>query len=174
MTGLTKVPLTMLSAYGSANSDVRFDGMNVVVTPQTEDENNFGILGGVYDATAGELTLKLRNGAELSLTGFMTQSEIGVGPAGPQGIAGVDGRDGLNGIDGDRGQTGCQGPPGPPGRQGPRGEQGLPGATGPKGNDGATGPTGADGFVQVWIQTADPITTSPKHVSAGALWVKPA
>lgn len=173
MTGLTKVPLGMLSAVGRPNSDVRFNGINVVVTPQQEDENDFGIKDGTFDATSGTLTLALRNGAALELTGFMTQGEIGVGPAGPQGAAGRDGRDGLNGIDGDQGSTGCQGPAGPPGRQGPRGEQGLQGNTGPKGATGPTGPDGKDGFLQIWVQTQDPIETSPLHVSAGSLWIKP-
>lgn len=173
MTGLTKVPLQLISAYGVPNSDVRFNGSEVVVTPPAEDENDFGILGGSFDATAGVMTLSLRNGSQLELSGFMTQSEIGVGPAGPQGKAGVDGRDGLNGIDGDKGATGCQGPAGPPGRQGPRGEQGLPGPTGPDGKTGPTGPDGKDGVVQIWIQTADPVNDASIHVTAGALWIKP-
>lgn len=173
MTGLTKVPLQMLAAVGRPNSDVRFNGLNVVVTPQQEDENDYGISGGTFDATSGTLTLTLRNGAALELQGFMTQGEIGVGPAGPQGAAGRDGRDGLNGIDGDQGSTGCQGPAGPPGRQGPRGEQGLQGSTGPKGATGPTGPDGKDGTVQIWVQTQDPVETSPVHIVAGALWIKP-
>lgn len=173
MTGLTKVPLKMISAFGQPNSDVRFNGLEVVVTPQQEDENDYGINGGVYDATAGNLTLTMRNGASLSLNGFMTQGDIGVGPAGPQGAAGRDGRDGLNGIDGDQGSTGCQGPAGPPGRQGPRGEQGVPGPTGTPGPTGATGPDGKDGLVQIWIQGEDPVKQSAVHVVPGSLWIKP-
>lgn len=173
MTGLTKVPLQLIGASGRPNSDVRFNGKDVVVTPQQEDENDYGVGGGTFDATSGTLRLTLRNGAILELQGFMTQGDIGVGPAGPQGASGRDGRDGLNGIDGDQGSTGCQGPAGPPGRQGARGEQGLPGSTGPKGATGPTGPDGKDGFVQIWVQTEDPISTSPQHVQAGSLWIKP-
>ena len=173
MTGLTRIPVRMLSAKGKAGSDVRFDGKNVVLSSETEDTNDYGVSGGRYDATTGTITLMLRNGAQLDLTGFMTQGEIGVGPAGPTGPAGRDGRDGLNGVDGEKGATGCQGPAGPPGRQGPRGEQGIPGPTGAKGATGPTGPKGEDGIVTIFIQSEDPVQKSAQFVVPGALWVKP-
>ena len=173
MPGLTRIPLPMIYATGQAGSDVRFDGKAVVVTPQSEDTNDYGLIGGNYDAQSGSLTLTLRNGLSLQLEGFTTVNDVGHGPAGPTGPAGRDGRDGLNGVDGDKGATGCQGPAGPPGRQGPRGEQGVPGPTGAKGDTGPTGPDGKDGFVQVWIQQSDPVLQSADHVQPGALWVKP-
>lgn len=173
MTNLTRVPLTLLRASGKVNSDVRFDGTNVVVTDPQVAENDYGITGAKYDATNGHLTLVLRNGGTLDITGFPTISDIGTGPAGPAGPAGKDGRDGLNGVDGAKGATGCEGPVGPTGRQGPRGEQGLPGPTGPAGPTGATGPDGKDGKVVIFIQTQDPMQDSSAFVQPGALWVKP-
>lgn len=173
MAGLTKISLNMLSASGRPGSDVRFDGKNVFVTPQEENTNDYGITGGNYDPTTGQMTLILRNGSMLELTGFMTVGDIGIGPPGPTGPSGRDGRDGLNGVDGEKGSTGCQGPAGPPGRQGPRGDQGIPGPTGPKGEEGATGPKGDDGLVVIFIQSEDPVQKSAAHVVPGALWIKP-
>ena len=170
---LTRVPLKLLDAKGRSGSDVRFDGNNVVVEEDSLNQNDYGITAGNYDATSGTLTLVLRNGESLQLSGFTTVSDMGVGQAGPTGPSGQDGRDGLNGTDGEKGATGCQGPAGPPGRQGPRGEQGNPGATGPSGATGPTGPDGKDGVVQIWIQTADPVLDAAVHVVPGALWVKP-
>lgn len=170
---LTKVPLSMLSGRGQPNSDVRFDGRDVVVVGETQDAADFGVDGGNYDATTGTLTLTLRNGATLTLQGFTTVNDVGVGQAGPTGPAGRDGKDGQNGRDGDQGPVGCAGPAGKRGREGPRGYMGLPGATGPAGPTGPTGPDGKDGIVQVWIQSDDPMNQSANHVVAGAIWIKP-
>lgn len=173
MSQLTRIPLRMLSASGKAGSDVRFDGKSVIVAPETENTNDYGITGGNYDAATGRMSIMLRNGSMLELSGFMTVGDIGVGPPGPTGPSGRDGRDGLNGVDGEKGATGCQGPAGPPGRQGPRGEQGIPGPTGPDGATGPTGPKGEDGLVAIFIQTEDPVQKSAVHVVPGALWIKP-
>lgn len=173
MSNLTRVPLNMVHARGRAGSNVVFNGKNLVTVPVSEDNNNFGVADGTYDATAGVLTITLLNGAQLQLDGFPTLNSIGIGPAGPTGPKGVDGKDGLNGVDGDKGATGCQGPEGQRGRTGQQGEQGPIGPTGPQGATGPTGPDGKDGFVQVHIQTEDPMDTQPDHVVAGSLWIKP-
>lgn len=170
---LTKIPLQLVHGRGQPGSEVRFNGVDLVITPPEANANDFGIAGGQYDPITGQLSLTLRNGGVIEFSGFTTTGDIGVGPAGPTGPAGRDGRDGLNGIAGEKGATGCQGPAGPQGRQGVRGEQGIPGPTGPRGAAGATGPKGEDGIVQVWIQSEDPVTTSPDHIIPGALWVKP-
>lgn len=165
--GLTKTPLSMLDAIGEPNSDVRFDGGEVITSPE-QNINNLGVQSGFFDDATGILTLQLVSGQKIQVSGFMTQGDIGTGPAGAQGIGGVDGTDGLLGRDGDPGPAGCQGPPGTPGSTGPRGEMGPAGAEGPVGPIGPTGPKGEDGKVDIYIQSDD-----PGSVGAGALWIRP-
>lgn len=173
MQNLTRVPLQLVAARGQPDSSVRFNGADLTLIPETADENDHGVLGGSYDTTVGIMTLTLRNGSVLTLEGFPTVNDIGIGPAGPTGPSGRDGRDGLNGVDGERGIQGCRGPEGPRGRPGLVGPEGPQGPTGPKGMTGPTGPDGKDGIVQTWIQSDDPMDTAADHVVAGALWVKP-
>jgi len=167
MGGLTRTPLSMLEARGRPNSDVRYDGKEVG-TQEDEDINNTGVIGGSFNDVTGTLKLTLVNGQSIEIRGFMTQGDIGVGPAGAQGIGGVDGTDGLLGEDGLQGPPGCEGPPGTPGATGPQGEMGAQGEMGPMGATGATGPKGEDGKVDIYIQSAD-----PGAVGAGALWIRP-
>lgn len=167
MSKLTRTPISMLDSRGEPNSDVRFNGDEVVAVPD-EDINNTGIASANYDSSTGTLTLNLVNGQKLVIDGFMTQGSIGVGPAGSQGIAGTDGTDGLLGTDGQQGPQGCQGPPGRPGATGPRGAMGPQGPQGDIGPTGPKGDPGADGKVDVYIQTED-----PGAVGAGALWIRP-
>jgi hypothetical protein len=173
MSYLTRVPLKLVRGKGEPKSDVRFDGKDLVIERDGERFDDNGIVGGSFDNTSGVLTLTLKNGEHIDISGFTTPSSIGVGPVGPTGPSGRDGRDGLNGRDGDVGATGCEGPPGRPGRQGIRGEPGLPGPTGPEGKKGETGADGKDGTVQIWIQELDPASTGSEHVIPGALWIKP-
>lgn len=174
MSGLTRPHLKQVLAVGQPDRQVRFDGKQLYVKPEADaDANNFGIVSGTFDASRGTLNLNLLNGATITIPGFLTVSDVGTGPEGPQGIKGVDGRDGLNGVDGEKGATGCQGPAGRQGIPGPRGEQGKVGPTGPMGVTGPTGPDGKDGVVSIFIQSADPLDTSPDFVVAGTLWVKP-
>jgi hypothetical protein len=73
-----------------------------------------------------------------------------VGPAGPQGPAGLDGAAGPQGpagLDGAAGPQGIQGEVGPAGPQGPAGLDGAAGPQGPAGLDGAAGPQGIQGEV---------------------------
>lgn len=164
---LTRTPLKMLDARGSPNSDVTFNGKEVVVE-NLEDNRKRGITGGIYDDATGTVTLTLESGEKLTISGFLTTNSIGRGPTGPTGPQGESGRNGIDGRDGDTGPTGCQGPPGTPGRQGVAGPTGPAGAIGPTGPTGPTGPKGDDGIVQVYIQTDDPGATGP-----GSLWIKP-
>lgn len=170
---LTSIPLSLVQARGLPGSSLKFNGNDIVLEENVKDENDFGINKATYDALAGALTMKLRNGTTILLEGFPTINTIGTGPRGPTGPGGREGRDGLNGEHGKAGPTGCMGPEGPRGRQGPAGEMGPHGPTGPAGPDGPTGPAGQDGIVQTWIQSKDPMETAPDHVIAGALWVKP-
>jgi len=167
MGGLTKTPLSMLDAYGDPDSDVRFSGESVF-TSKDQNLNNAGLHAGHFDDATGVLTVTLVNGQKMQIAGFMTQGDIGTGPAGSQGIGGVDGTDGLLGEDGLQGPAGCQGPPGTPGATGPRGEMGPQGGEGPPGIQGAKGDNGENGQVDIYIQTAD-----PGPVGAGAFWVRP-
>lgn len=164
---LTRTPLTMLQANGQPNSDVTFNGKEVVVQ-DIEDNTKKGITGGHYDDATGTITLVLESGQQLQINGFMTASSIGRGATGPTGPRGEQGINGIEGRNGDQGATGCQGPPGTPGRQGAIGPTGPAGDIGPRGEVGPTGPRGDDGIVQVYIQTAD-----PGAPGAGALWIKP-
>lgn len=157
----------MLEAMGDPDSDVRFDGESVT-TQKDANINNAGVVAGHFDDASGQLTLTLMNGQKVIVGGFMTQGDIGTGPAGPSGLGGVDGTDGLLGEDGAQGPQGCQGPPGTPGATGPRGALGPQGPEGPAGPEGAKGDPGTDGKVDVYIKTAD-----PGAVGAGALWVRP-
>lgn len=167
MGGLTRTPLSMLEANGDPDSDVRFDGSEVVAEKDAS-LNNAGVIAGHFDDATGVLTLTLVNGQKVQISGFMTQGDIGTGPAGPQGIGGTDGTDGLLGEDGAQGPQGCQGPPGTPGATGPRGAMGPQGPEGPAGPQGEKGDPGVDGKVDVYIQTEDPGAVGP-----GALWVRP-
>lgn len=173
MSTLTRVPLKLLSGKGIPHSDVRFDGKEIVVEEDSKQETDFGVVSGSFDNTSGVLTLELKNGEKLEITGFLTNSSIGTGPVGPTGPSGRDGRDGLNGIDGLKGATGSQGPAGRPGVQGPKGDIGFPGPTGPTGPAGPAGDKGDDGTVQIWIQEEDPANTGIDHLVPGALWIKP-
>lgn len=164
---LTRTPLKMLDARGSPNSDVTFNGKEVVVE-DLETNNKRGIVSGHYDDATGTVTLELESGQKLSIHGFITTSGIGKGPVGPVGPKGDAGQNGIDGRDGETGPTGCQGPPGTPGRQGVVGPPGPAGQIGPKGETGPTGPKGDDGIVQVYIQTND-----PGAPGAGSIWVKP-
>lgn len=164
---LTRTPLKMLDARGSPNSDVTFNGKEVVIE-NLETNNKRGIVKGHYDDATGTVTLELESGEKLSISGFITTSGIGKGPTGPTGPTGESGRNGVDGRDGDTGPTGCQGPPGTPGRQGVVGPTGPAGQIGPAGAVGPTGPKGDDGIIQVFIQTAEPSNAVP-----GALWIKP-
>ena len=157
----------MLEGKGAPNSDVRYTGSEI--TTRLDDViNDSGLASGRFDDASGTLILTLVNGSELRIAGFMTQGDIGTGPAGQQGIAGTDGTDGLMGTDGSQGQQGCQGPAGRAGATGPRGQQGIQGPAGDPGPEGPKGEPGVDGVVDVYIQTED-----PGPVGAGALWVKP-
>lgn len=167
MGGLTRTPLSMLEARGEPGSDVRFSGEQVHTEPGA-DINNTGIVNGNFDDASGTLTLNLMNGQKVQIRGFMTQSDIGTGPEGPQGLSGMNGTDGLLGEDGLQGPPGCQGPPGAPGPTGPKGEVGPQGKQGDIGPTGPTGPKGDDGQVDIYIQTED-----PGAVGAGALWIRP-
>lgn len=167
MVGLTKTPLSMLLGKGSPGSDVTFDGKQVVVTEE-QDINNSGVVTGNFDDATGTLTLILVNGQKITVSGFMTRNDIGVGPPGPPGAPGAKGADGLLGADGLQGPTGCQGPPGTPGATGPQGIPGVKGEQGAPGEKGEKGDKGDIGTVNVFIQTEDPGAVGP-----GALWVRP-
>ena len=149
MGGLTRTPLSMLESRGRPDSDIRYNGEEVTAE-EDENLNNTGLKSGHFDDTTGILTITLVNGQKLQISGFMTQSSIGMGPAGPQGIGGTDGTDGLLGQDGLQGPPGCQGPPGTPGATGPRGDMGPQGPEGPPGPRGADGIKGDTGQVDIY------------------------
>ena len=153
MSGLTRVPVSMLDVGPNANprdhltADPR---EGVVLTPEQES-TDARIVGGLFDQTTGTLQLRQSDGSAIQISGFLTQMNIGVGPTGPTGPQGKPGLNGRNGKDGRPGLMGCSGPkgdPGPMGPTGPAGQSGGPGsqgATGPMGPMGPTGPAGLDG-----------------------------
>lgn len=128
------------------------------------------VLDGNFDRLTGTLVINIPNIGKVSIPGFTTVNDIGLGPIGEGGEDGRDGLDGLSGTDGGRGSDGCPGPRGNeglPGRQGVRGSRGNLGPTGPT---GATGPSGSDGVVAVFIQQTDP--SLDREILPGSLWVK--
>lgn len=170
-TRLTRVPLKQLRATGNP-ANVVFDGSSVV-TEEEVDSTDYGIAEASFDQTSGTLSITLRNGETVDVSGLMTPNSVGVGLQGDPGLAGADGKDGLNGKDGARGDVGCRGPRGRDGARGPTGPTGAMGATGPTGTTGDKGDKGDPGTVQIFIQTEDPVNTSPDFIQIGALWIKP-
>ena len=88
-----------------------------------------------------------------------------VGPAGPEGVAGIPGVAGPQGPMGLSGAAGPQGPIGLAGPSGPQGPQGigLPGATGATGPQGPAGPAGSVGPQGV----QGPAGSSPMTLNSG-------
>ena len=87
---LTRTPLRMLDAKGTPDSDVTFDGKEVVVK-DLENSNKRGVRSGSYDDTTGTITLVLDSGDKLQITGFATSNSMGTGAVGPTGPKGDDG-----------------------------------------------------------------------------------
>ena len=154
MSGLTKVPLSMLDPgdNAQANDEVVFNGDEVEAqNPGSADDTDLFITRGAFDPETGILNLYRVDDAIVQVAGFMTPHNIGVGPRGVTGPSGGKGDSGRNGKDGRPGLPGCTGPKGdlgPSGREGPSGPTGPRGVDGPVGGTGpagATGPSGVDG-----------------------------
>lgn len=116
--------------------------------------NNSGrIIAAEFNDESGILTLMKADGTVMTIAGFLTQADFGVGAQGPRGVKGNDGLDGFDGDDGDDGDDGCsgaQGQNGKPGDPGPDGKDGDIGITGPigeQGLDGLQGPVGKQGRI---------------------------
>ena len=145
MSGLTRIPLPMLDpGQGQPEDKVKYDGENLLLLPP-RSRTNVEVVSGSYDVTTGILTLNRADGSVVSVDGFLTVSNMGVGPTGPTGPQGKPGINGRNGKDGRRGDPGCQGPKGDVGQDGPVGPRGFPGQSGADGATGPTGPTGPKG-----------------------------
>jgi len=163
----------MIRGSGRIGGVLKNAGKNVEVSDADQDGNSPYPVSGNLDSASGTLTIALSNGSEIKIGGFFTSNSILQGPQGVPGPKGADGRDGLDGRDGEQGPTGCIGPAGPRGQQGPEGPRGPEGQQGPTGPTGPQGPRGDDGFVQIFIQSEDPTSTSGEMVKPGAIWVKP-
>lgn len=154
---LTKIPVNMLEPTQDASSGDHLvtQGTKVVEVPETSTIAPY-IIGGTFDSLAGSLTLNFNDSSVLSISGFLTNSNIGVGPmgpAGPAGKTGVNGRHGIDGrpgLDGCRGLRGYRGPVGPTGPAGPHGGGGATGPAGPPGPQGEQGPKGEDGKTPIF------------------------
>ena len=147
---LTRTPLAMVEAPGATlDQKVVFDGERLVTRNLTSLTGNTRVTGCEYDPETGVLNLEQTdeagNTAVISVSGFMTNGNIGVGPTGPTGPKGNDGDKGRNGKDGRPGIAGCVGPKGDTGQIGPTGPVGPTGPTGVAGPTGPTGPTGPAG-----------------------------
>lgn len=152
----------------SADSSGQVVSEGGALTVQAVDD---ATLSGNFDRLSGTLVLNIPNVGKLTVTGFTTTNDIGLGPRGDSGEDGRDGVDGLSGSDGGRGADGCIGPRGNEGLPGKVGVRGPRGAIGPTGNTGATGPAGKDGVVAVFIQATDPSLDRP-DIAPGSIWVK--
>jgi len=161
---ITKASLNMISG-GSTVGNVESSGRGLSIVADDEVADT---LEGYYDNTSGTLTLSIPGYPVLRINNFMTQSDVGTGKEGPQGVSGNAGINGLLGENGLRGERGCRGPRGPVGERGVRGAQGKQGEQGPIGATGPQGEHGLDGKVSIYITTED-----PGPVGAGALWIKP-
>lgn len=141
MTGLTRVSLSMISpgANAQAKDQVVFNGQELEPQNPKSSPSDIYITSGKFDSTIGVLTLERTDGSLLQIEGFMTVSNIGIGPRGAPGPKGDTGAGGRNGVDGAQGIPGCTGP------KGDRGPQGIPGESGALGLRGPTGPTGPRG-----------------------------
>src|SRR5690606_33891611 len=156
---------------------------------------------GLFDQTAGVLTLNLFDGTSVQIKGFPTVDKIPAGPTGPAGPdgkdgkngtpgrkgapgpAGCDGQQGDTGITGEKGTEGRQGQQGPIGATGPQGEAGAPGPTGPRGERGIDGPKGMRGPMGPRGRVGKPgpekkmkivvSTEEPEEKENGMLWVNP-
>ena len=106
-----------------------------------QDDADIKLISGSFDTESGNLSLIMSDDSRITISGFMTSSNMGIGPTGPTGPQGKQGMNGVNGKDGKRGAEGCRGPKGDKGIKGDRG------ATGPTGPEGATGPSGPPGEV---------------------------
>ena len=156
---LTKIPLDMI-APGDANPDetVVFNGVAFDTQDNTINPDDY-LVSADYDSEIGIITFTMNSGNTLNVSGFMTPSNIGVGPVGPRGPKGDSGKPGRNGRDGSAGTAGCQGPKGdygpigPAGPEGPQGPVGPTGPTGPQGLDGPQGPAGVDGASPIYFSS---------------------
>lgn len=146
---LTRTPLSMLTAPGATlDQKVVYDGQRLTTRTLDSLTGNTIVSGVDYDQETGVLNLEQtdEHGATsvISVSGFTTPSNIGVGPTGPTGPRGNHGDPGRNGKDGRPGKAGCIGPKGDTGQIGPTGPVGP---TGPNGVAGPTGPTGPQGLI---------------------------
>ncbi len=142
---LTKPPLNMIGADGDINSTPVFNGSELEMQSSQVGADLY-VASGEFDAETGVLSLIMSNNTVKNISGFLTPSNIGVGPTGPRGPAGREGRIGKNGRDGLPGAQGCQGPKGDYGPIGPTGPTGPQGPLGPTGPTGPTGPIGLQGI----------------------------
>lgn len=161
---IVKPSLSMINA-GSSSGNVSNTGKGLVVTTE---ETQATELSGTFDNISGTLTLSIPGYPVLTISNFMTQSDVGTGKEGPQGVSGTSGTDGIIGESGTQGERGCRGPRGPVGERGVRGPEGKQGEQGPMGPTGPQGISGLDGKVAIYINNED-----PGPVGSGALWIKP-
>ena len=98
-----------------------------------------------FDKETGTLFVVKANKKLVTVSGFYTQKDFGVGPTGPKGNRGKDADDGNNGRNGKLGVTGCPGPVGPQGAPGAAGNDGADGDPGDEGPEGCEGTQGAQG-----------------------------
>lgn len=151
---LTYITINEFEVIGEENDTktlTRQESQNSIEFSQTLAYNNEALVEAAFDEASGALNLVKRDGTLLKITGFLTQSDFGVGAPGSSGAAGRDGADGPDGDDGDEGAGGCAGVEGNAGEQGEDGEDGkdgpvgIPGPIGQTGNPGLRGPVGKKG-----------------------------
>lgn len=147
---LTRTPLAMVEAPDAlTDQKVVFDGQRFVTRDLKSLSGNTVVSGVEYDPETGVLNIEQtdENGQTgvISISGFMTQGNIGIGATGPTGPKGAQGEQGRNGKDGRPGIAGCVGPKGDTGQIGPTGPVGPTGPTGLSGPTGPTGPAGPSG-----------------------------
>ncbi len=153
---IESLDLGMFESFGGESLRlVREDGSSTLNYKQRTAENTELTKEIHFDKESGVLSIVKYSGKIISVSGFLTQKDFGVGPMGPQGDRGKDGPDGDDGEHGKPGEPGCPGAIGPTGPvgveglddgDGEPGDEGDMGADGEEGVQGPMGPEGVFGF----------------------------
>ena len=146
---IEKLDLEMFNSFGHEELQVVRKNLTNEIEYSSRDIVNDGLIQEIaFDKQEGTLHIAKANGKILSVSGFLTQKDFGVGPTGPRGDKGRDADDGTDGRQGKKGETGCAGPAGAMGAGGADGNDGAdgdPGGEGDTGCEGTEGPQGPQG-----------------------------
>lgn len=151
---IENLSLSQFDSYGHETLSVGRDDTSNIVSYSSDTATNGRIAELSFNKDKGCINLVKQDGSILTIDGFLTQNDYGVGPTGPRGDRGKDMPDGWDGEDGKEGCEGCKGLKGSAGEEGmfasdgvdgPQGEAGVDGCEGTQGAQGPVGPAGRKG-----------------------------